>query len=176
MPSIHVPIKSTLPSKHTHVIKLHILVVINSDVKWQPAYLFENPEPKWETSNWKIFIILLCTYILIILLTPTDRKINNPAPRQPFPQHSNVSYSYSYMLIRRSWQVVTSPAVNHSSPVGQCGRVRRIPARPQTALYCDNVARSTADDAGKTDAMLMPGGRHFGFRYSLSNSSGIVTQ
>ena len=124
----------------------------------------------------KFFIILLCTYILIILLTLTDRKINNPAPRQPFAQHSNVSYSYSYMLIRRSWQVVTSPAVNHSSPVGRCGRVRRIPARAQTALYRNNIARSTADDAGKTDAMLMPGGRHFGFRYSLSTSSGIVMQ
>jgi len=34
--------------------------------------------------------------------------------------------------------------------------------------------RLIADDAGKTDATLTPGGHQFGFRYSLS--SGIVMQ
>jgi len=37
-------------------------------------------------------MILLCIYILIILLTLTNRKKNNHAPRQPFPRYGNVSY------------------------------------------------------------------------------------
>ena len=45
--------------------------------------------------------------------------------------------------------------------------VKLYPARTQTTLYHVDVARSIADDAGKTDATLMPGGRRFGFHYSL---------
>jgi len=38
----------------------------------------------------------------------------------------------------------------------------------QTTSYRVDVARSIADDAGKTDVTLTAGGRHFGFHYSLS--------
>jgi len=81
---------------------------------------------------------------------------------------------------------VTSPAINHSwappflEPVGWCRKivtvivnsgselVKLYPARAQTALYRVAVARSIVDDAGKMDTMLTPGGRCFGFLYSLS--------
>ena len=35
------------------------------------------------------------------------------------------------------------------------------PARAQSTLYSVDATRSIADDAGKTDATLMPGGRRF---------------
>jgi len=75
---------------------------------------------------------------------------------------------------------MTSPAVNHSSlppflePVGRCGqfrgRIREILpiTRTDYTISCHvDVVRSIEDDAGKMDATLMPGGRCFGFRYSL---------
>jgi len=74
---------------------------------------------------------------------------------------------------------VTSSAVNHSwlppflELIGRCGQfggelVKLYPTRAQTILYRVDVTRLIADDAGKMDATLTPGGRHFGFRYSLS--------
>ena len=75
---------------------------VRQPVNSLPVYQFGNWEPKWKTGNWKIFIILLCIYILIILLALTDRKINNHAPRQPFPWHSNVSYMLLWRNIKRT--------------------------------------------------------------------------
>jgi len=55
-------------------------------------------------------------------------------------------------------------------PVGRCvcELVKLYQAHSQTTLYRVHATRSIADDAGKTDATLTPGGHRFGFRYSLS--------
>jgi len=52
---------------------------------------------------------------------------------------------------------VTSPAVNHLSPVGRCGwvqRINEISLSTHTDYIVSCTAHSIADDAGKTDATL----------------------
>jgi len=46
-------------------------------------------------------MIVLCIYILTILLTLIDCKINNHAPRQIFPRYSNVTYMLPAMLLQK---------------------------------------------------------------------------
>jgi len=56
--------------------------------------------------------------------------------------------------------------------VGWCGElVKLYQVRSLTTLYRVDGARLISDDAGKMEKTLTPGGRRFGFRYSLSQHS-----
>jgi len=73
-------------------------------------------------------------YILIILLTMTDHKINNHAVRQPFPQYNNINYMLPATQLQKNappWTtcdasplVISRDVTSHQSSVA-CRWVRR---------------------------------------------------
>jgi len=87
-----------------------------------------NQLARWETGNRKIFIIVLCIYILIILMNDFySRWPQNKQPRTTAAIPTRYSNLLAIQLQKdapprppampcRSWKVVMSPAVNHSSP------------------------------------------------------------